>query len=269
MLDKNSQPTQFGLSKADNTNIPELTAYYDMRRCQVELPMNPMRSLMTGVLLAASAVAAAADCSDYAGDWVGTYSETDCFGDLYSGDWTAVVTSSCVFTGGSDFETIDGTIDPLTGILTASAPTPECGIVSLNATFQNNSMTGTYTYSFGGSGTVSGNKLIVDTDGDGDPDATDPDDDNDGIGDVLDDQPLVWSNFCTSSDGDNATLGELIVADRTCAARVSIDVLGTTQVMGSPAYLHLIAPTVTFQSGVAVVGGLTVVSAHPCPACSP
>lgn len=222
---------------------------------------------MTGTLLAACAAAAAQDCSDIAGDWAGTYSETDCFGDFYAGNWTAVVTSSCVFSGGSIFETINGTIDPLTGILTVSQQTLECGIVSMTATFQNNTMSGSYTYSFGGGGTVSGNKVLVDTDGDGDPDVTDPDDDNDGIGDALDAEPLVWSNFCTSSDGNNAMLAETVVADLTCAARVSIGVVSPTSVLGS-GDLRLIAPTVTFQSGIIVTGGLTVISAHPCPACS-
>jgi len=230
--------------------------------------MNSMQTLMTGVFLAVCAAAAGAqDCSYIAGDWTGTYSEIDCFGDPYSGDWTAVVTSSCDFSGGSDFETIDGTIDPMTGILTASAPTPECGTVWLTATFQANTMTGSYTYSLGGSGTVSGNKVLVDTDGDGDPDVTDPDDDNDGIGDSLDDQPLNWSNFCTSSDGDNAIFGEVVVADLTCAARVSIDVHGTTQVMGAPAHLHLIAPSIGIRSGFSS-GRLSVTSADPCPACT-
>jgi len=199
----------------------------------------------------------------------GKRAKEDCFFDQYFGNWTALVTSSCSFTGGSIFDTINGTINPLTGILTTSQQTLECGIVSMTATFQNNTMSGSYTYSFGGGGTVSGNKVLVDTDGDGDPDVTDPDDDNDGIGDALDAEPLVWSNFCTSTDGDNATLGALVVADLTCAARVSIDVQGTTQVMGAPAHLHLIAQTVTFQSGIVVTGELTVISAHPCPACLP
>ena len=82
--------------------------------------MNPMQSLFTGILLAAFGVSAAQDCSDIAGDWEGTWSETDCFLDFYAGVWTGVITNSCVFTGGSGFDPINGTIDPLTGILTAS-----------------------------------------------------------------------------------------------------------------------------------------------------
>ena len=228
--------------------------------------MTAIRVLMTGIILAACATAAAQDCSSIAGDWAGTYSETDCFGDPYSGDWTGVVTSSCDFTGGSDFETIDGTIDPMTGILTASAQTPECGTVSLTATFQGNTISGSYTYSFGGGGTVSGS--AVDTDGDGDPDSTDPDDDNDGIGDEFDTDPLVPDNFCSGGDPQNVTFQQVVTGNLSCAAEVSISVVPLTQVLAA-GDLRLIAPTVTFQDGFSVAGRLTVISSHPCPACSP
>lgn len=109
---------------------------------------------------------------------------------------------------------------------------------------------------------------IVDTDGDGDPDVTDPDDDDDGIGDALDTDPLNASNKCTGGDGDNATLGELVVTDLTCAAQVSIDVQGATQVVGPPAHLRLIAPIIGIQSGFSS-GRLTVIPSDPCPGCSP
>ncbi len=132
-----------------------------------------------------------------------------------------------------------------------------------------------------------------DVDGDGDPNATDPDDDNDGlndvdeiaggldpldpdtdddaIGDALDTDPLTDSNECTGGDDINATLGVQVVADLTCAAQVSIEVQPATQVLGPPAHLHLIAPTIWFQSGFSVLQGgqLTVISADPCPGCSP
>ena len=111
----------------------------------------------------------------------------------------------------------------------------------------------------------------TDTDGDGDPNITDPDDDNDGIGDALDTDPLIASNLCTSSDGDNATMGVQVVADLTCAAQVSIDVQGATQVFGPNGHLHLIAPSTGFRSGfkVFVDGRVTVTSANPCPGCPP
>ena len=172
--------------------------------------MKPMQTFFAGILLAACAVSAAQDCSDVAGDWTGTYSETDCFGDPYSGNWTAVITSSCIFTGGSAFDTINGTIDPLTGILTASAQTLECGVVLLTATFQNNLASGSYTYSEGGSGSISGNKQIVDTDGDGVPDDEDAfpndptewdDTDGDGVGDNSDAFPNDPTET-TDTDGD-------------------------------------------------------------------
>lgn len=229
--------------------------------------MFPNQPLYAGILLIVCGVAIAQDCSDIAGDWMGTYSESDCFGDRYSGDWTGEITSNCVFTGGSIFSTISGTINPLTGVLTASTQSEECGIISLTGTFQNNSASGSWTYSFGGSGTFSGNKVLVDTDGDGDPDITDPDDDNDGIGDAMDTLPLSASNECTGGDGINATLQSVVVVDLTCAASQAITVLPMTAVH-DPGHLRLIAPTINFRSGFEA-GWLTVTSAHPCPGCSP
>ncbi|MCP5092714.1 MAG: hypothetical protein GY949_17515 [Gammaproteobacteria bacterium] len=108
----------------------------------------------------------------------------------------------------------------------------------------------------------------ADTDGDGDPDSTDPDDDNDGITDALDDEPLIANNFCSGGDPQNVAFQQIVSGDLSCAAEVSISVVPTTTVQVS-GNLRLIAPTITFQSGFAVAGGLTVISAHPCPACSP
>ena len=107
-----------------------------------------------------------------------------------------------------------------------------------------------------------------DTDGDGDPDATDPDDDNDGIADEFDTDPLVPNNFCSGGDPQNVTFQQVVTGNLSCAAEVSISVVPTTTVQAS-GDLRLIAPTVTFQDGFSVAGRLTVISSHPCPACSP
>lgn len=107
----------------------------------------------------------------------------------------------------------------------------------------------------------------LDTDGDCDPDMTDPDDDNDGIGDSLDDNPLVASNFCSS--GAAAYLfSEIVVNELTCAAEASISVVPQAGVL-DVGDLHLIAPVVSFESGFSVAGLMTVTSADPCPGCSP
>ena len=107
-----------------------------------------------------------------------------------------------------------------------------------------------------------------DPDGDGIPNATDPDDDNDGIADEFDTEPLTANNFCSGGDPQNVTFQQIVNGDLSCAAEVSISVVPTTMVL-APGDLRLIAPTVTFQSGFSVAGGLTVISSHPCPACSP
>ncbi|MGI9235887.1 MAG: hypothetical protein ACR2QZ_00730 [Woeseiaceae bacterium] len=227
--------------------------------------MCPKQPLYTGVLLIVCGVAMAQDCSSIAGDWQGTWSETDCFGDMYSGDWHGEVTTGCQFIAVDAFGNTNGSINPLTGVLTAPTQSSECGLLSLTGTFQNNVASGSWTYSLGGGGMFSGNKVLVDTDGDGDPDITDPDDDNDGIGDALDTLPLTASNSCTGGDGINATLQSIIVVDVTCAASQTVTVLPMTAVY-DPGHLRLIAPQVTFHSGVDAVR-LTVTTADPCPGC--
>ena len=95
-----------------------------------------------------------------------------------------------------------------------------------------------------------------------------PDTDDDGIGDLLDSQPTIFSNQCTGGNPeDHATVTGLIDSDRTCAARLSISVITATEVQ-SLGRLRLIAPTVTIQSGFSAAQ-LTVISADPCPSCSP
>ena len=163
--------------------------------------MNLLKYLFTCFLLAACAVSAAQDCSDIAGDWQGTWSETDCFNEGFSGDWTAVITSSCNFAGGDTFGNIQGTIDPLTGILTASLSGTECGIMSVTGTFQGTSASGSWTYSSGGGGSFTGNKQIVDTEGDGVPDDEDafPNDPNESVDT---DGDGTGNNADTDDDGD-------------------------------------------------------------------
>lgn len=95
-------------------------------------------------------------CSAYAGNWSGTYSETFCDGFSYSGGWTANVTATCSITAFSEGIWYEGTI---TGnILNASGFDPECGTVSVTGTFTGDGMSGTYTYSLGGSGSFTGYK---------------------------------------------------------------------------------------------------------------
>ena len=107
---------------------------------------------------------------------------------------------------------------------------------------------------------------VVDTDGDGDPDVTDPDDDNDGIGDALDNDPLVANNFCIG--GDAYIFSETVVGLLTCAATTSITAVSLAEVQAT-GDLHLIAPIAIFESGFSVAGLLKVTSADPCPGCSP
>jgi len=167
--------------------------------------MKPVHKIFALVLLAVCSVSAAQDCTDIAGDWQGSWRETDCFADSYAGDWTAVITASCSFTGGDTFQNINGQIDPFTGILTASLGGSECGTLSLTGTFQDDTASGSYTYFLGGGGTFSGTNPFVDSDGDGVPDNQDafPNDpsewndaDGDGIGDNADEFPNDPARQC-------------------------------------------------------------------------
>lgn len=134
------------------------------------------------------------------------------------------------------------------------------------------------------------NPLQENFDGDSEGDACDPDDDNDGlsdifenaigfdrldpdsfdddgIGDALEVELGNPSNDCSvGGDGDNAIVQEAISTNRTCAARISIDVISPPTVVTDPGHLTLIAPLATFESGFSA-GRLTVISADPCPGC--
>lgn len=117
------------------------------------------------------------------------------------------------------------------------------------------------------------NNVDPDDDGDGvsdvdeglaGTDPLDPDTDGDGIGDVYDDNPLV-NNACNGTD---VTYNEpQVIQPVTCAAKTSITV---TQVeIITAGHLRLIAPSVIFEPGLNATGPLTVISADPCPNCTP
>lgn len=96
--------------------------------------------------------------------------------------------------------------------------------------------------------------------------AGDPDTDGDGIGDALDNEPLVGSNQCNS---DPATLSSLNVPDGDtlqCAANTSIEVQSGVGIQ-SGGRLELISPVVTFGDGFTVPTGaeLNVDSTDPVP----
>jgi ribosomal protein L24E len=100
------------------------------------------------------------DCSDIAGDWDGNWSETSCDNASYSGTWSGTVSSDCSFTGTDNWDTVSGTIDPSTLMLTATGISKDgCGTISVSGTFVSDSVSGGYTYSSGGNGTYSGNLL--------------------------------------------------------------------------------------------------------------
>ena len=104
-----------------------------------------------------------------------------------------------------------------------------------------------------------------DNDNDGTGDNADPDDDNDKIADGIDTQPLTANNDCTSGTADDATFAEVVIDDKVCAARLSIDVISPAAVR-QPGQLLLIAPSISFRSGFSA-SSLRAISAEPCPSC--
>ncbi len=98
-------------------------------------------------------------------------------------------------------------------------------------------------------------------------DPNDPDSDDDGIGDLFDPDLANANNECSAGDALHATLTRVITAELTCAAGVSISVDPPTTVQ-PPGHLRLISPRVVIREGFGA-SRLTVISAPPCPACSP
>lgn len=108
-------------------------------------------------------------CSEISGDWKGNWSETSCDSNSYSGEWTGTIQSNCEFSGTDNWDFVSGTIDPSTMVLTASGVSKDgCGTVSVTGTFTADSVSGSYTYSAGGSGTFSGNTVADSTSDNGD-----------------------------------------------------------------------------------------------------
>ena len=98
-------------------------------------------------------------CWDTAGNRIGSWSETSCDGYNYSGTWTGYVTNDCRFIGTNDWESVIGTIDPSTKIITATGTCLNgCGSIAMTGTFTSEliSVSGNYNYSKGGGGSFSG-----------------------------------------------------------------------------------------------------------------
>ena len=101
-------------------------------------------------------------CIEIAGQWEGNWSETSCDTFDYSGPWTGTVSNGCIFIGTDNWDTISGTIDASSMMLTATGTSQDgCGSINVTGTFTSNSVTGSYTYSVSGGGNFSGSKNSV------------------------------------------------------------------------------------------------------------
>ena len=98
-------------------------------------------------------------CWDTAGNRIGSWSETSCNGNYFSGTWTGYVTSDCRFIGTNEWESVSGTINESTKFLTATGISSDgCGSIEMTGTFTTDlvSVSGSYRFSKGGSGQFSG-----------------------------------------------------------------------------------------------------------------
>ena len=95
-------------------------------------------------------------CANIAGFWSGIWSETYCDGEPDSGIWSGIIKKDCSVVGGSDWSTVFGTVSE--NVLTAAGNDPFCGTINITGTISDNTISGTYTYSKGGSGTFLGSK---------------------------------------------------------------------------------------------------------------
>lgn len=99
-------------------------------------------------------------CADISGSWSGSWSEISCDDESYSGSWTAEVTVDCTLKGSGIWAYKRGTINPFTLVLKSGGISEDgCGFFSLTGAFRNNdSLSGSYSYSDGGGGSFSGHK---------------------------------------------------------------------------------------------------------------
>ena len=99
-------------------------------------------------------------CWDTAGERIGSWSEISCDGISYTGTWTGYVTNDCRFIGTNEWESVTGTINMSSKVLSASGISRDgCGSVTIKGTFTGDleSVSGRYDYSKGGGGSFFGN----------------------------------------------------------------------------------------------------------------
>lgn len=101
-------------------------------------------------------------CTNIAGTWSVNWSEIYCNGINYSGNDIVVVENDCSLKGSGAYGVV--LVCKLmfsNNTFTATCPDPDgrCGIVTATGITSGNQVSGTYTYSFGGSGTFNGSKI--------------------------------------------------------------------------------------------------------------
>ena len=102
-------------------------------------------------------------CWDTAGSRAGTWQEFSCEGDVAKGAWSGYVTNNRRFVGTGEWKQVVGTVDPSTRTLYATKEGQDrCGTLTIIGVFSYTfeTITGSYTYSEGGTGKFSGTTQI-------------------------------------------------------------------------------------------------------------
>ena len=95
-------------------------------------------------------------CLDIAGLYTGTFDETYCDGETYMGSFGLAVDASCAYQFVADALVLSGVVSD--DRIEISAVDPVCGDVSGSATIAGGGVSGSYSYSAGGGGTISGTR---------------------------------------------------------------------------------------------------------------
>lgn len=94
------------------------------------------------------------DCNQFDGNWGGTWTGVDCDGYTENGPWSMTCTN-CSCSAVTPDDNLSGTINGNSATLTGVG---SCGNITAPATFNNDQVSGNYSYAYGGSGTFSGTR---------------------------------------------------------------------------------------------------------------
>ena len=113
------------------------------------------------LLIPAAAAWSCLVCTDLAGTWRGTYELTNCFNEVFSGNWVMEIKQDC---SGSFYSVESGLRlfeAEFCGNEFCGTGESECGTVTVTGTVNDGTLNGTITFEDGGGGTFQG-RMVTD-----------------------------------------------------------------------------------------------------------